>query len=153
MIKRKICSVEGCNLFVWKEGLCQRHLPSSHFQSSSEKKGNTLKKFSEAGKKKREEKVAKTKELHEFMFKWWSSLPEERRLRCWSCGTRLSKEFSTGYIDHLLPKSRYPEFAMDTRNFFVTCLQHHDEKERGFPTEKHREAIENAKKTLIFENN
>ena len=149
MIKRKQCSIEGCNSFVWKEGLCQRHLPPSHFQSSSEKKGNMLKKFSEAGKKRREEKVAKTKELHEFMFKWWSNLSIEKRLKCWNCGTRLNKEFSTAYCDHLIPKSTHWELAFEEQNLFNCCLDCHSNKENGFCGENHQLAIDKAKEIFL----
>ncbi len=155
MIKRKICSVEGCNLFVWKGGLCQKHIPSSHFRFSSEKKNSMLKKFSEAGKKKREEKVVKTKELHEFMFEWWQNLSSEQKKYCWSCGARMPSGFSTAYCDHLLEKGvdKYKHLAFEPKNLWYCCLDCHANKGNGFPTEKHKEAIENAKKTLIFENN
>lgn len=70
----------------------------------------------------------------------WKQKPH----KCESCGAYLGSENKTIFHDHLLEKSKYPEYRFEMWNLYMVCLKCHDEKSRGFPTEKHRVAIEKA---------
>lgn len=63
---------------------------------------------------------------------------------CQSCNAYLGKENKTIFHDHLLEKSKYPQFRFELWNLYLVCLKCHDEKSRGFPTVNHKLAIEKA---------
>lgn len=73
---------------------------------------------------------------------------KEREHICESCGVHLSSEPLTIYFDHLLEKSKYPELRHEKANILLVCLECHDKKTRGFPTQKHQQKI-NLVKSLI----
>lgn len=111
-------------------------------------KRTRLRRFSEKSLEKRKEKAENTKKIHLAMYEWWNKFGEYKR--CMSCGKLLPREFSTANVDHLLSKSKYPEYSLDTDNFFLCCLDCHTRKENGFPSDKHKEAIEKMKiKSLL----
>jgi 5-methylcytosine-specific restriction endonuclease McrA len=101
-----------------------------------------MKKISDKRRAKLKEKSEETRKLHIFMKEWFD---KQNPKVCWSCGQRLY-EFSTAYVDHLLKKSKYPQFSMDEDNLFLCCLICHDSKENGHPKPKHKEAILNIEK-------
>lgn len=84
-------------------------------------------------------------ELIEFFNKHWANKPH----KCESCGAYLGRENKTIFHDHLLERSKYPQFKLDMRNMYLVCLKCHDEKTRGFPTANHKKAIESAKELLL----
>jgi 5-methylcytosine-specific restriction endonuclease McrA len=88
--------------------------------------------------------VEKREEMYVFFTEFFYSIPQGDRI-CQSCGKPLADPARTYYFDHLLPKSKYPEYILDPGNIFLCCLECHSLKESGFPTEKHQEAIEKAK--------
>lgn len=69
----------------------------------------------------------------------------KRRHNCQNCGRYLGKEPSTVFFDHLLEKSTYPEISLEEDNIFLVCMECHDSKTRGFPGEKHKQAIDEYK--------
>lgn len=109
-------------------------------------KRTRLRKVSEKGLIKRKEEAERTKQLHLAMYKWWNSFGNYKR--CMSCNCLLPMEFSTINVDHLLSKSKYPDLAFDEDNFFLCCAHCHTKKENGFPTDKHKQAIEKVKLKL-----
>lgn len=109
------------------------------------KTGNTLKKVSVKKQKENIEKKGKPNEVHLAMLAYWEKMPHI----CMACDRFIPGEFSTAYLDHLLPKSIFPEFAKDERNFFIVDLECHSCKEMGFPKPKHKAAIEKARELLL----
>lgn len=109
------------------------------------KTSNSLKKVSVKKQKEIIEKKGKPNEVHLAMLAYWEKIPHI----CMSCERYLGNEFSTAFVDHLLPKSRFFEFAKDERNFFCCCLDCHSQKELGFPLPKHKEAIKKAEELLL----
>lgn len=80
-------------------------------------------------------------EMKDFFLKIWNKKPRY----CQSCGKWLGREIKTIFFDHLLEKSKYPQFALEEENIYLCCMTCHEKKTNGFPTEKHKEAIEQAK--------
>ena len=112
-------------------------------------KRTRLKKVSERGLIKRKEAAERTKQLHLVMYEWWKSFGDYKR--CMSCNCLLPMEFSTINVDHLLSKSKYPEYSLDSDNFFLCCMHCHTKKENGFPTDNHKKAIEKMKTSHYYE--
>lgn len=86
-----------------------------------------------------------TQEDKAFYMSIWNS----REHRCESCGCHLGREPRSFMFDHLLEKKPYPQFRHIEKNIFVVCLVCHTRKGRGFPTEKHKQAVEKAKEELL----
>ena len=86
--------------------------------------------------------------MWEFFQQLWEKLPKKKT--CWSCGCVIYGENSSLYWDHLLEKGleRYKHLAFEEKNMFFCCGECHQKKTNGFPTEKHQEAIDNAKQKL-----
>jgi 5-methylcytosine-specific restriction endonuclease McrA len=121
---------------VWSKDLCK-----NCFNKQYNSKSNIKKTY-----KKHTNKKFDTKELHEFMYQWWNKFGDYKH--CMACNTLLPKEFSTANVDHLLPKSQYPDLAFDETNFFLVCFDCHNLKEMGYPKEKHKEAYDKIKNNL-----
>lgn len=58
----------------------------------------------------------------------WKSHPKN----CQQCGKPLPKSFTTICMDHLLPKSTYPEYKFAKSNIFFCCGDCHTAKTNGF---------------------
>ena len=136
--KKKICL--GCNTpqYIFSWGKCKTCYNKEYKKP--------IKKISEKGLKKKKLKTENTKLVHQVMYNWWL---KQSKNECMSCGCKLPKEFHTWMVDHLLEKSNYEEFDKDERNFFLCCLDCHTLKGNGFPTEKHKKAIQKAKYLLL----
>jgi len=52
-------------------------------------------------------------------------------------------------FDHLLEKSKWPEFKYEERNICLCTMSEHTKKTNGFPLPKHQELIEQAKRELL----
>lgn len=87
-----------------------------------------------------------TEKQWELFQEMWKELPD--RKKCWSCDKPVYGQNKPLYWDHLLEKSKYPELRYEKKNLFFCCGDCHQKKNMGWPTQKHKEAIENAK--LIF---
>lgn len=57
----------------------------------------------------------------------WTRLVKERDGCCFICQTTEKLE-----AHHILPKSKYPEFATELWNGIVMCKTHHSEKHRNY---------------------
>lgn len=64
-------------------------------------------------------------------------------------GKLLGKEPNTLYFDHLLEKNMYKEFELDKRNIILVTQEEQCNRTNGFPSPKHKELIEKAKKELL----
>lgn len=69
-------------------------------------------------------------------------MPEEKK--CQSCSRRIYGPPKPLYFDHLLEKNKYPELRYEKLNIFVVCGDCHHKKNMGYPTAKHKEAIDKA---------
>lgn len=127
-LKSKPCSEEGCSFPAWSGGKCQMHKEK---KSKMKSKG-----FSRRNGGYDKEKMYMLFDLH------WDNHPDKK---CESCGVQLWGENLTIYHDHLLEKSVYPELMYNIENLFLACFKCHSLKGNGSPTEKHLQAINEAK--------
>lgn len=132
--KKKTCSKEGCNYPIWSKGLCRQHIPKT-----------PIKKVSTKQIEKNKDKALKTKEQFEFFKEIW----QERPHYCKSCDKYLGEEPLSLYFDHLIEKNLRPELRFIKENIYICCGDCHSAKTIGYPSVKHKEAIENAKKILL----
>lgn len=103
-----------------------------------------MKKISDKQKLKNELKKEETRKLHSWFLSLWEELPSNKK--CIECGSSIYGECLSTYFDHLLEKSKYPELALEINNlYYPICGDCHSCKTNGFPKEKHREAIKQAK--------
>lgn len=132
--KKKVC--KNCNVeqFIWKAGLCK----------SCSSILNPPKKISYKSAKQKIKDVEKKKYTIK-QFNLFYDIWAKRRHYCESCGLWLGNEPLSIFFDHLLEKSKYEQFALMEENIFLCCYNCHSKKTNGFPTEKHKKAIEQAK--------
>lgn len=96
-------------------------------------------------KKSEQEKLHDQIESARMWFFWsliWAQLKDKN---CWECGVYLGKEMKSYMFDHLLEQNKYEELKYEKENIFICCGDCHTKKTNGFPGEKHRQAIDNAK--------
>lgn len=105
------------------------------------KRGNHRLKRVAAAKRERKE-VQRFMEIHIFLWNLFYSVKDPK---CQSCDKPLYGPPRNYYFDHLIEKSMRPDLSMEKDNIFLCCLECHVKKTNGFPTEKHKEAIEKAK--------
>lgn len=124
--------------YIWSKSLCKNCFlklnPPKKIQYKSAKQ-----------KLKDVEKKEYTNKQFQMFFNIWS----KRRHYCESCGLWLGNEPLSIFFDHLLEKSKYPEFALIENNIYLCCGECHTRKTNGFPTENHRKAIKNIKDLLL----
>ena len=90
-------------------------------------------------------KVVDNSDMKNVFVIYWNEKPHI----CQSCGARLGNELKSYHIDHLLEKSKYPQFKLEPKNFYIVCMSCHEAKTIGNPTIKHQEAIEQVKQILL----
>lgn len=82
-------------------------------------------------------------EFESFLIKLFFSYAWKKKPKyCQVSGKLLPKEFTTTVIDHLLPKSQYPECKYSISNIIFVDDEVHTAKTNGFPHEKHKEYID-----------
>lgn len=121
----KKCKVEGCNSNVWSGDTCRRHTSYKPLQAKKKEVNediNLMKKF--------------------FLEVW----NKHREHICESCGKPLGNTPSSYMFDHILEKQKYPQLKFEEENIQYLCLHCHDEKTRGFITEKISEKINLVRK-------
>ena len=101
-------------------------------------KRTPLRKISQKQIEKNKEKKELTQKQNEFFLDIWNKSPHY----CKSCGAYLGEECLTTFMDHLLEKSKYPEYRFTEANIFICCLDCHTAKTNGFPKPKHKYAID-----------
>ncbi len=136
MIQKKKKNCKNCKTeqFIWKAGLCK----------SCSSILNPPKKISYKSAKQKIKDVEK-REYTSKQFSMFYDIWAKRRHYCESCGLWLGNEPLSIFFDHLLEKSKYEQFALMEENIFLCCYNCHSKKTNGFPTEKHKKAIEQAK--------
>lgn len=135
----KTCSVDGCNRNCWKNGLCLWHTPKLPIKKKNTplKKGKGIKKISEKGKIKKEERKAWLEELHNWEFSLWDKKVEEScvyktGLLCIECGDFLSTDTYKHNLccySHLISKSSRKDLAMIEENLAIVCPDCHSKFE------------------------
>ena len=142
-IKEKLCSC-GCGKTgrIWSKGMlkqCYLRLnPPKKIQYKSAKQ-----------KLKDIKKKEYTNKQFEMFYDIWS----KRRHYCESCGLWLGNEPLSIFFDHLLEKSIYKELALVEDNIYLCCTECHTKKTMGFPSERHKQAINNTKKLFLIDRN
>ncbi len=138
-VKEKLCSC-GCGKIgrIWSKGMlkeCSMRLnPPRKIQYKSAKQ-----------KVKNIEKKEYTNKQFEMFLNIWS----KRRHYCESCGLWLGNEPLSVFFDHLLEKSKYPEFSLMENNIYLCCGECHTKRHLGYPTPKHLTAIKEAKEYFL----
>lgn len=122
---------------------------NSSWKSLSKGLQGTKKGLNKSGKlstrKPTEEQQIVRKEQREKDIAFYLGIWNSRERKCVGCDQYLYGEISTGYFDHLLPKSKYPELRYEVHNIAVVCLQCHSCKESGFAKKGHQVEIDRAK--------
>lgn len=136
--KKKICKECEKETFIWSRNLCKNCFS----------KLNPPKKIQYKSAKQKLKDVKK-KEYTNKQFQMFFNIWSKRRHYCESCGLWLGNEPLSIFFDHLLEKSKYPEFALIENNIYLCCGECHTRKTNGFPTENHRKAIKNIKDLLL----
>lgn len=80
--------------------------------------------------------------MREFFLYFWKTRPIHN---CENCGKWLGSEPLSYMFDHLLEKSKYPELKYEPINICYLCLECHDNKTRGFISEKIQNLINKVK--------
>jgi 5-methylcytosine-specific restriction endonuclease McrA len=139
MIQKKKKNCKNCKTeqFIWKAGLCK----------SCSSILNPPKKISYKSAKQKLKDVDKREYINK-QFKMFFDIWSKKRHYCESCGLWLGNEPLSIFFDHLLEKSKYPEFALMENNIYLCCGECHTKKTNGFPTENHKKAIKNIKNLL-----
>lgn len=91
----------------------------------------------------KEERAKRRMQL--FLQVWEDRRREDGRRYSDVSGKRLPERFSTLYFDHLLERSKYPEFEFDAENIALCLPEEHYLKTNGNPLPKHKDLIEEAK--------
>lgn len=113
--------------------------------SAKLKKSGNLRFKPKTDEQKKEQQDQYEKDIKFYTEEIWNKRPHY----CQSCNLWLGNKPNLCYFDHLLPKNKYPELRYEPDNLYLTCPQHHSEKEAGFPHPKHQEAIEEAKRKFL----
>lgn len=67
---------------------------------------------------------------------------------CRQCGNYLGDTLSIAFMDHMCEKAKHPELRYEKENIFICCIDCHYKRTNGFPGDKHKEAIKQAKITF-----
>lgn len=138
-VKSKLC-VCGCNQMgqIWSKGM----LKQCFFRL------NPPKKIQYKSAKQKIKDTAK-KDYTNKQFNMFFDIWNKKRHYCESCGLWLGNEPLSLFFDHLLEKSKYPEFALMEDNIYLCCGECHTKRHLGYPNENHRDAINKAKKYFL----
>lgn len=80
--------------------------------------------------------------MKKFFINLWKMRPHV----CENCNTKLGNEPLSYMFDHILEKSKHPEFKLEEENIMMLCLHCHDNKTRGFLSEKMLQRLDEVKK-------
>ena len=135
--KKKICLGCGKDSYIFSHGKCKNCQPKK-----------LISKQTPRAKERAIEKKAWLEEIHIWEKSLWDRMKLPRR--CQSCAKEVRGDFSPLYWDHLKEKSSFPELAMLEWNILFVCGECHSLRNNGFPTGRHKIAIEEAEK--IYQN-
>jgi 5-methylcytosine-specific restriction endonuclease McrA len=85
--------------------------------------------------------------MREFFIHIWKFRPHT----CENCNSNLGKEPLSYMFDHVLEKNKYPALKFEENNIMMLCLHCHDNKTRGFLSEKMLQRLEQVKKRFEIE--
>jgi hypothetical protein len=105
-------------------------------------KRTPLRKVSKKQKVKHLENTRTKGKMRSFFLRIW----EERSHYSEVSGEYLGNFPLSWMFDHLLEKSKYPDFAFEKNNIALVTFEEHEAKTNGRPLPKHQELIDNAKK-------
>lgn len=122
IVKQKICVECKNKVYIWSKSLCK----PCFFKLNPPKPIN---KISKKLKEKNVIKKEKTKVLHQFFLDLWDERADKNGcVRCFETDIYMSytiyKENSICY-SHQLPKSKYPEYALDKNNILIVLPNVH----------------------------
>lgn len=122
IIKQKICVECKNKVYIWSKSLCK----PCFFKLNPPK---SIKKVSIQQKEKNVIKKETTKKLHKFFLDLWDERADKNGcVRCFETDIYMSytiyKENSICY-SHQLPKSKYPEYALDKNNILIVLPNVH----------------------------
>jgi 5-methylcytosine-specific restriction endonuclease McrA len=112
-MKCKICG-KNC-----EKEYCFTHKPKKPLSS-----GKGLSKMSSKPQK----KLDKSSLMKQFFINFWKKHTPHV---CEVCNKSLGSTPLTYHFDHVLEKSKYPEFSFEEENIMYICLECHDKKSRG----------------------
>lgn len=143
MITRKLkkCKICSNECYIFSKGRCE--------QCSRQSYGSP-KKVSSKQKVKIEQKKELLIEDKIFYLSIWEERKDSKGLHsCEVCDEPIYGEPLTLYFDHLLEKSKFPQFRHTKENVAIVCGDCHSSKTNGNPKPKHKILIMNAIKILI----
>ena len=114
-------------------------------RSSLNRSTGSLKKKKPVSAEKIKERDILRGEDKAFYERIWANRPHF----CQVCSTWLGNTFNRMFPDHLLEKSKYPQFRHTEENIALVCPTCHGCKTNGHPKTKHVLLIEEAKKLLL----
>lgn len=135
-MKIKKCTSCGFSK-IWSKSLCKKCFLNA----------NPPKKIQYKSAKQKLKDINKREYINK-QFKMFFDIWSKKRHYCESCGLWLGNEPLSIFFDHLLEKSKYPEFALMENNIYLCCGECHTKKTNGFSTENHKKAIKNIKNLL-----
>lgn len=141
-IKTRPCTTEGCNNPRFSKGLC-KNCYNKQF-------GKAIKKQSEKGKLKAKKKKGLIQDDISFYISLWNGLDYSNHV-CNECKVHLGSEPLLYMFDHILEKSKYPQFRHEQLNIQLLCLSCHDCKTRGILSKHMQEVITNTRRCLLNE--
>lgn len=101
------------------------------------RKPSSIKRVSEKRKAEKAQSISDSDKMWQMFNEIWNVRPH----LCNVCGSHLGNIPKSYHFDHLLEKSKYPEFKYDKDNILLVCIDCHACKTNGFPKPKHSEAI------------
>jgi hypothetical protein len=139
-MKCKVCGKnaqsEYCFLHKPKKQLTKRMDPTSKLGVGKSIQKRTSKQLSK--------EIDKKIQAHK-MFEFFVDIWKKKKHVCENCNKYLGEQPLSYMFDHLLEKSKYPELKFEEENIMLVCLECHDEKTRGFYSEKVMKLIESLK--------
>lgn len=122
----KTCMIEGCFNPVWSKGLCKNHIPRKKLETSPFRNKGALvtdiTAFTGQGTIKDLERNIDMRRM--FMNIWKSKLHFSEL-----SGAALGREPFSTFFHHILPKSKYPDAALDPENIILITPEEHDNVE------------------------
>ena len=111
------CNIEGCMNNVWSKGLCAKHSPKKPFKPSKKTLSYKPKNY--------EANYDAALKMKNFFMDIWNKKKHYSEVS----GDYLGSEALSTYFHHILPKSKYPEAALDEENIILLTLLEHEQVE------------------------
>jgi 5-methylcytosine-specific restriction endonuclease McrA len=110
------------------------------------KRKKPIKKISDKGRVKKEEKRLLVQDDFKFYQDIWNNTDERY---CYECGKGLPEPLSCNF-HHILPKQSYPQFRHDSRNIAILCCPCHNQVETNIDKcPRTKELTQQVKTTLL----